>query len=248
MSALYPDLINTFFPDSLDIIPLFSDITTAEEANWIQNIQDLIKMGNMDQATKILQDHPELYNKIFNAHKFNSFRDAILALERFYKTDIKPYIITKQTEWTNTMNNFSYIAYYNPVTQYQKNNIISYNSGEGEMLYICINKPPTGTSPANLAFWRQFTIRGKQGISGGSFAFKFDWKTDVQYYEKDSVAHNGTIWGALEENINSEPEYGNSNWYSLIPAPSPKQYPVQPTQPLGMATGDLWFKLGRVVN
>ena len=92
MSILYPDLDFTVYPGSLDNISLKSNITNTTDAQLVEQIQASIVAGDFVNASAILTANPQLNGKLFAANDYNQIRDAILALERFYKNDIYNYL------------------------------------------------------------------------------------------------------------------------------------------------------------
>lgn len=133
MSALYPDLDFTNYPGELDNITLKSNITNATDAQLVAQIQASILAGDFANASAILNANPQLNGKIFNANDYNQIRDAILALERFYNSDIKNYITEKQATWVAEVDKFNYKGVYSPTTQYYKNNMVDYTTTEGDI-------------------------------------------------------------------------------------------------------------------
>ena len=123
MSTLYPDLSFTNYPNSLDNIALKSNITNSTDAGLVEQIQNYILAGNFSGAANILNTNPQLNGKIFNANDFNTLRDAILALERFYTNDVSLYVKNKQNEWQSQVDRFNFKGVYSPGTQYYQNNM-----------------------------------------------------------------------------------------------------------------------------
>lgn len=248
MSLTYQTLSWTLFPDALDDFPKFSDITTTEDAQLVEQIQNFILNEDMESALEILINNPQLETKLFDANKFNSMSDAIKALERFYKLDILPYIEQKQELWQKIMDRFNYKGDYRNTIQYEINNLIDFTASNGKSLYICINRPPIGTQPTNLGFFRVITIKGKQGISGGNFNFRFAWVSDEEYGKNDVVVHNGNWWGSLSENTNKEPIDNSAFWIKILETPTPKIYQVTYTKPNNLPINEFWFKIGKVID
>lgn len=64
--------------------------------------------------------------------------------------------------------------------------------------------------------WQLIVARGKDGYKG--FNFLGEWADDVDYdpTRNDVVAHNEEVWLALSQNIDSEPEDGNLDWFKLV--------------------------------
>ena len=95
MSALYPDLSLTNFPSSLDQFMTFLNIV-ATDGPLIAQYQAAMESGNQTQANQILAQIPQGTQKIMTAVTLNQLSQAMLAIERFYKTDIEPHIQTQQ--------------------------------------------------------------------------------------------------------------------------------------------------------
>lgn len=196
--------------------------------------------GNQVKATEILSQIPEGNRKIIQATDLNKLSNAMLALERFYKNDIEDYIDTKQSEWISIINQFSYKGTWETGTTYAVNNIVSYTVNGVEFLYIMTNNAPAGTVPTNSQYWRLLTLQGQQGESGEGLSFREPWNSSTQYYKDDVVSYNGSVYVALENNINTSPSDNDTQW-KLIMSLEVESYPIQPTPPLNQKNGGLWF-------
>lgn len=243
MSTLYPDLNFTNYPGSLDNISLKSNITNTTDAQLVEQIQSAILSGNFALAASILNSNPQLNGKIFTANDYNQIRDAVLALERFYKNDITSYIQTKQSEWQNTIDRFNFVGVYSPSTQYYKNNMVNYSIPSGTFLYLCISQPPTGTNPTNTTYWRQLTISGERGSSGAGLSFTFVWDYSMNYNVNDIVIYNSAWWIATQANQAQVPSEGSSYWEIMLTALPALQIPVQAQQPSTQILGDQWYQV-----
>ena len=91
MSTTYTDLTETQFPDKVDDLSRMSDLTTSD-LTLVNQYYTYYNAGNLAAAAQLLIDNPTLTNKIFNAAKFNILRDALIALQRYYKSDVQTYI------------------------------------------------------------------------------------------------------------------------------------------------------------
>lgn len=246
MSTLYPDLNFTNFPNSLDNIALKSNITNATDSALVNQIQSAIISGDFITASNLLNNNPQLNGKIFTANDYNTLRDAILALENFYKNDISIYITEKQTEWKTLINQFNYKGAYLPTVQYYENNLVSYENTQGKFLYLCTNQPPLGTLPTNTTSWRVMTLRGERGETGiGGMAFTYLWNPSTQYGVNNIVVYSDKWWGALQANRGQIPMEGSQYWQVLISALPAIQIPIQSNQPTTQILGDQWY---RVIN
>lgn len=241
MSVLYSDLINTTFPDAIDNITTMMNIQPSD-ANMLNLYQSAIRAGNFSAATEYLNQIADGDRKVLTATKINQIQDAILAVERFYKTNVEPYIQTKQAEWQAIINLFSYIGIFSPTTQYYKNNIVLDTSGGKSILYICTSQPPMGTPVSNATYWRQFTIQGERGESGAGSSFRFQWSPSETYNKDDIVVYSNAMWIAVTGNTNIPPSNSDPTW-TLLLANYVVSFPVTTFEPTGQDVGALWFKI-----
>ena len=135
MSDLYQDLAYTTFPNSIDTMPYFENITSADLAN-VNMFHYYLKMGDFTAASEVLQNIQNYDKKFIDSGKLNKFRDALIAIERYYKTDVEPFVKDKQAEWESILNEFIYIGDWDNSISYVKNNIVSFTSGNDTYMYI----------------------------------------------------------------------------------------------------------------
>lgn len=243
MSALYPDLDFTNYPGELDNITLKSNITNATDAQLVAQIQASILAGDFANASAILNANPQLNGKIFNANDYNQIRDAILALERFYNSDIKNYITEKQATWVAEVDKFNYKGVYSPTTQYYKNNMVDYTTTEGTFLYLCIQQPDTGIAPTNTNYWRILTLRGERGLSGEGLSFAWVWDSTMEYNVNDVVVYGNKWWVSTQVNRGQQPANGSAYWTEVLTALPAIQIPVTEIQPTDQIIGDQWYQV-----
>ncbi|MEI6296295.1 MAG: hypothetical protein WCO84_01440 [bacterium] len=216
---------------------------TSVDAPLVKQMHTYLNNGDFTNANLTLVQIPSYNQKILTADKWNKMRDALLALERFWLTDIAPYITTKQTEWENIVNLFVFNGIYNPATQYVKNNYVQYTSSGQALLYICTATPPSvGIAPTNTTYWRVITAVGEQGVSGTGVSFLFAWSNGTSYTTQDVVTYENKLWGALQNNIAQPPFDGSANW-DILADITPATYPLTSGEPVGQVVGDLWFKV-----
>lgn len=239
MSVLFPDLNLTNFPESVDQFLAFLNIT-AIDGPLIAQYQTALQAGNTTLANQILAQIPSGTQKIIKATDLNKLTQAILAVERFYKTDIEPYVEDKQTEWLSVINQFSYKGTWSTGTSYQVNNLVTYTTSGLTLVYLATSTPPVGTVPTNTQYWRLLTIQGQPGPSGTGLSYRQEWNVSTQYQINDAVTYDGTIWMSLQSNTGVQPGTNNAVWQQIISLET-AAYPIQPTEPQGLAQGDLWF-------
>lgn len=241
MSILYPDLPLVGFPNIPDSFVVMSNVT-ASDAPLIKQYFQAYQSGDIALAQQIYAQIPNADTKIVTATKINKPNEAIIALERFYQTDVQPYVTQKQQEWQNIINEFSYQNTYSTTAQYEVNNYVTYTSSGVTNLYICYVKPPIGTVPTNTAYWRVLTIRGVQGISGQGMAFMGEWLSTQPYTVMDCVTYDGALWGCIVANTNQPPFEGSTFW-QLVYRSGVTIYPVSVAPPPIQQIGELWFKV-----
>lgn len=227
----YADLPRTNMPLAVDDINEMQDITLD-----LVSARDLfyayMDAGDLTNATTVINNNPNLLACLFNADKYNSLRDSMIALERVFLTDIQDYIInlsTPQGEWQNNKSYSKYqvVSYiYQDATQFYcarqmsvpANSTVSYN-----------------TNPTNTYYWTPITLRGMQGDPGTGLSPMGIWNNTTQYYNYTNsttnmpiislVYYNNIFWQATTNNINSEPtstiENGevvsnNSDWLVIM--------------------------------
>ena len=243
MSNTYSDLVFTNFPESVDNILQKSNITNATDSALVQQIQQYIVAGNFAAASTIITNNPQLNGKIFNATDYNQLRDAILALERFYISDIQYYTNSKQTEWQNTLNKFSFQGIYSPTTQYYQNNLVNYTVSSGTFLYLCIAQPAIGTAPDNTTYWRVLTVQGERGVSGTGMSFTYLYNPTTSYSANNVVVYKDKWWGALQSSQGQTPFEGSTYWQSVLTSLPAIQIPITSVQPTNQVEGDQWYKV-----
>lgn len=92
MSQQYTDLSYTNFPDSVDSIERFNDVS-AEMVPLVNSFYACYDSRDLAGAAKILNDNPGLKSMIINAEALNKLRDPLIAMQRFYLSDVQQYIL-----------------------------------------------------------------------------------------------------------------------------------------------------------
>lgn len=240
MSTLYPSLQFTTFPNSIQTFVTMLNMA-VEDGAAVTGYQQAMQAGNNTLAQQYYKQITGANQKFIDATKMNTLMDTCVALQKFYKSDIEPYVSSLQTTWENSVNRFNYIGDYSASQQYEIHNFITYNVNGDSIVYICVARPSVGTSPANSNYWRQLSFKGIQGISGENLSFRYAWKSDETYYVEDVVVYDNVVWGCLVQNTNQTPQSGSTYWQSIY-TPQQVVYPFTTTEPTNMQEGYLWFK------
>lgn len=240
MSETYKSLQFTTFPEQIQAFVTMLNMAVSD-ANAVAGYQKAVQAGDNSLASQYYNQIPNASQKFIDATKINTLMDTCVALQKFYKADIEPYIEEQQTVWRDRINQFNYVGDYSASRQYEINNFITYSINGDTQVFICTQRPPVGTPPTDGSYWRQLSIRGLQGESGENLSFRYAWKSDEIYYPEDVVVYDNVVWGCVVQNTNQTPQSGSTYWQSIY---SPQQvvYPFSTTQPTNMQVGYLWFK------
>lgn len=239
MSALYPDLSLTNFPSSVDQFMTFLNIVSSD-GPLIAQYQAAMEAGNTTLANQILTQIPQGTQKIITATDLNTLSQAMLAVERFYLTDIEPYVQNLQQSWLSVINQFSYKGVWQSGSSYVTNNLVSYTVSGLNLVYIATSTPPVDTAPTNTQYWRLLTIQGQQGASGEGLSYRQEWNSSTQYATNDAVTYDGAIWMALQASQNRIPD-SNPQYWQLVMNLTTTTYPIQATVPTNLQVDGLWF-------
>lgn len=238
MSALYPDLPLTNVPE-LDTFTNFLNIVASDGA-LIQQYINAMNSGNTVLANQILAQIPSGSQKIIKATDLNKIQQAVLALERFFSTDIFPTIEDQQQTWLDTVNQFSYKGVWSSGTSYEVNNMVTYTTSGITFLYLATTTPPVGTLPNNTQYWRLLTVKGFDGASGVGLSYRQQWSATEVYAVDDAVTYSAALWMAIAPSQGQTPQQ-NSTFWKLVMVLAGTVYPIQDTPPENQPLNALWF-------
>jgi hypothetical protein len=98
---------------------------------------------------------------------------------------------------------FYWAGDYNSATQYEMNDVVRY----GGNVYVYINVVAAiGNVPTNTTYWALMV----EGIN-----FVGAWSSATQYYIGDTIAYGSTVYVALSDNINKQPDLFPLIWSTL---------------------------------
>ena len=141
MSQTYPNYPSTSYPDSIDTFEKIVDVTLSTLPYAIM-YQNYFEKGNLEEAYRILEEHPELEKCLMNADKFNKLIDAIKVIETDHNnTKSNLTTVTNQTS-TNTSNISKLNTNVSNITTKQKTteNMLYTNPLAGYGIRSIINK------------------------------------------------------------------------------------------------------------
>lgn len=90
MSIKYPEYPHTVFPNEIDDIQEdYMEDVTSDMLVAIKSYQTAFQNEQMDQCVAILNANPKLKKMMWKAENYNWMRDAIMAIEHYYRDDIR---------------------------------------------------------------------------------------------------------------------------------------------------------------
>lgn len=195
MSTTYTDLTETKFPNAVDDLSRMSDLASSD-LTLVNQYYTYYNAGNLTAAAQLLADNPTLINKLFNAAKFNILRDALIALERFYLSDVQTYINSTRQSLQGEIDKFTALGVYSATTQYVKHNIVTSNGNGYVCTADCKGKAPGTTAGAD--YWQLIVNKGDKGDSGTGLSFRGQYSATTAYTLNDCVTDGTSIWAALK--------------------------------------------------
>lgn len=219
----------------------FLDVLASDGA-LIKQYKDAVASGDQTLALQKLQQIPAYRQKLLTAEDLNKFSDAVIALERFYDSDIASYVTTKQGEWQTILNQFTYKGNFSSTAVYKQNNYVTFGAGVSKDLYIALQDTPQGTAPTDPAYWRKFSVQGAQGEAGTGIAFVGVWDGVTAYILNNCVQYDGALWIALQPSTNQVPVDGGSYWKKITDI-GQAGYPLSQNPPSDPHQDDLWFRV-----
>ena len=213
----YSDLPRSNMPVALDNINEMQDLT-YDLIPARDEFYKYIDAGDLSNASNVLTNNPNLIPCLFNADKYNSLRDPIIALQRLYLEDIENYIMNlsePKGEWQEDI-------------EYKKYQVVSFIKDDATQFYAARQMvvpansvSDFNTNPSNTEYWTPVTLRGEQGFSGTGLTPMGLWVSNKNYYnyidENSQLPHvsfvyyNNIMWQAVSNNINSEPTFEVTN-------------------------------------
>ncbi len=208
------------FPEEIDQFIEHFEISPSDVGD-VARFQELLLKSNRSSSEddELDQLKNSLRDKLILAEDFNYFQDALMNMQVFIRDEVEGYIDQKQNEFNTFVANaenrldesidaFDYINVYSSSTEYVKRNLVKYNDGTGDKIYMAIQNT-IGNDPQNTNYWIQLTIKGDKGDSGeDGVGLKFvgQWESSKVYEKDDAVQYGGIMFGSMiDNNVGNEP-------------------------------------------
>ena len=92
MSIIYTDLYAANFPDDIDTLYVYLDPSESDLVA-IQSYNTYYAAGDFTNANAVLDANPKLKQMIINAEKMNRIEHMIIAMQRFYFSDVQTFLL-----------------------------------------------------------------------------------------------------------------------------------------------------------
>ncbi len=199
-SNIYP---NTIFPDSIQTLPTFENLSSEDESNYIAYLQAVLN-GNLSDANYYLSlINP---NVLVSANALNILSDTIGAIQDLYgsTSTFSDIVDRKQAEWQEIISKFAYVGEWKKPTTfdntatYNQNDLVIYDN----KIWQCQQNNIVGDVPQNGDIWTQYYVKNSM----------------VSY--KDNDTNRDALYLALQDvNIDATPyeSYTSSSpqWFRL---------------------------------
>ena len=199
-SNIYP---NTLFPDSIQTLPQFTDLTSEDESNYLSYLQAIIA-GNLANANYYLSlINP---NSLVSATSLNTLSDTIGAIQDLYgsTTTFTDIVNTKQAEWQSIIVKFAYVGEWKEPVEYESDNtyaqydLVIYDNA----IWECKANDTINRIPQEGTYWTQYYVKNSM----------------VGY--TDSVTNRNALYIALQDIDTTDTPYesyisDNPKWFRL---------------------------------
>lgn len=247
MSAKYPDLEYTTFPEQIDKQMEIRDPSDTDYP-LIRVYNSKLASGDYVGAQQYLKEHSELLECMMNAEKILRIHQSIIALQRYFNSNIIDQIYhigEYKGDWNPNMSSTaigSQLLNMYDIVRYPVDNVkqyfmvISNNIVAGEIPTSVPNKYLTMTIKGDIGETGKDGIDGADGIGMNP---KGIWQEEVNYSQYDLVSRLGKFYYALEDNYNFDPAGGSPNVW--VPFDVSLQSSVGTDTPDYLDDGGIWL-------
>lgn len=157
MSQTYPQFPDTTFPDAVQVLSRYLDITQSDLSKYNSYIE-YITQGNLNAAQNVLATMDDYANKTITAEKLNKITDTVMAVQTLYTgSEWQSKVQDKQNEWLAIINQFNYLGNWNVLgnwsntTHYSTGDIVLYNGKIWQAISDGVGQTPND----NSIYWTQ---------------------------------------------------------------------------------------------
>lgn len=185
------------FPQKIDsFIELFDlPADKVEAAIELQKLKAKSILNN-DEQNRISALTAQLQDYMITPETMNKLQDCIVEIETFFDGNVRQYILEKQKEWQQYVDDFTWVGNWDQKHKYHRQNILTYQGN----LWLCIKDVvPTTTPDKDKDHFRQVAYKGDKGDIGLNAFFKGEWDGKTAYKMGDAVSVRlGDSWAPDE--------------------------------------------------
>lgn len=192
----YIDTPLTNFPVGEDTFDRMTDVTT-DLLSLVLEYNRLYQSGSLTEAANLLTNNPELKACLFDADKYNQFRDAVIAMERFLLNQVDELyqFVAQSAIGIND----------NPTTEEAA--VVSYSAGKVQSLFETTTATLTTLDWSDTAPYEQtVTVEGMKPTYSPSIACRVDVESES---EKKKIQKSWNFVDRIVTNDNSITAYCN---------------------------------------
>lgn len=207
------------FPNQIDSFQELFDLpyNKLQDAQRLTELKMKDKLSNAEQ-NELMTLTSSLQEYIMTPETWNTFADAIVALETFFSNNVKGYITNQQQVWDSYIKQFKVVGKWAVGVNYKFQNIVTDANGD---MQICM-KDHTSTAATdpltNQTLWFHSSFKGDKGDIGLNVAYKGEWDDTKAYAMADAVSFGktgsnaGLVYFAKRANTNKPPSANGDDW------------------------------------
>lgn len=220
-------------------------IYTVEDIN-IQEVElkakyyDLFFEGQIQEAHKIIENNPNLRNKVLNSEYLNLIIGNIIELENYYFNNVEDVLSKHLSDYKINITDLIYLNNFNPSVQYKKNNFVLYK----EDIYFCIKDTFKNVFPDNERYWIKLSnLKGKPSPVSLGINYKGKWSNINNYQKNEMVVFDNKLYvSKTNDNKNKIPPNNLNDWALSLKIEN-SGIIVSKTPPPYLNIGSIWLKI-----
>lgn len=208
------------FPNGVDTFKELYDLP-ADKVSKAEKLTQLKMKAKEDlshteqEQIKVLTN--ELQDYLITPETWNKFGDALVAMQKFFNTEVTGYIDKKKSAWRDHADHFSVVGRWVAGKHYAAQNIVTHpETGD---FYICLQGHTSSQANRPNGSGNTYWIQGSKSIKGDiglNAIFKGQWNSSKRYVTGDAVSY-GTegqelIYIAMSDSTNSNPSTTRGVW------------------------------------
>lgn len=187
------------FPQKVDSFSEKFDLPAdrVADALELQQLKQKTTLNN-DEQNRISALSAKLQDYMITPETMNKLQDAIVELETFFDGNVRQYILEKQKEWDEYVDDFNLKGKWDPTKKYHRQNMVIYQGN----LYIVtqnVTADKDHTPDIDGDHYQLIAFKGDKGDIGLNAIYKGDWNGKTAYKAGDAVTvRAGEKWKPVD--------------------------------------------------